>query len=100
MIALGSRSVAGAEFEEMNEGLSGYFGTDDGALVLKVSPGTPADRAGLRPGDVVLEANGLEIDSVDDLREVLVRAQRSRTRSVLIDILRQRQRQEVELRWE
>ena len=100
VISLGSRSVAGAEFEEMSEGLSGYFGTDDGALVLKVSPGTPADRAGLRPGDVVLEANGVDIDSVDDLREVLVRTQRSRTRSVLLDILRERQRQEVELRWE
>jgi hypothetical protein len=49
---------------------------------------------------VVLEANGRPIDSVDDLREVLVRTQGSRTRSVLLDILRQRQRQEVELSWE
>ena len=30
--------MAGAEFAEVNEGLSAYFGTGDGALVLQVAP--------------------------------------------------------------
>jgi predicted metalloprotease with PDZ domain len=100
VIALGSRSVAGAEFEEMNAGLASYFGTDEGALVLRVSAGTPAARAGLQPGDVVLEANEREVDSVEDLRDAVARAQRTRGRAVQLEILRRGQRHELDLEWE
>jgi membrane-associated protease RseP (regulator of RpoE activity) len=100
VIALGRRSVAGAEFEEMNEGLSRYFGTDEGALVLRVSPETPAARAGLQPGDVVLEVDEREVDSVDDIRDAVSRAQRSRSRAVQMEILREGRRRELDLSWE
>ncbi|HEX6068269.1 MAG TPA: PDZ domain-containing protein [Longimicrobiaceae bacterium] len=100
VIALGSRSVAGAEFEEMNAGLSSYFGVDRGALVLRVAPDTPAGRAGLRPGDVVLEANDREVESIADLRTAISRAQRDRPREVELEILRKGQRQSLELTWE
>ena len=100
VIALGSRSVAGAEFEEMNAGLSSYFGVDRGALVLRVAPDTPAGRAGLRPGDVVLEANDREVESIADLRAAISRAQRVRPREVELEILRKGQRQSLELSWE
>ena len=100
VITIGRRSVAGAEFEEMNPGLSAYFGTDEGALVLRVAPGTPAARAGLQPGDVVLEANDREVDSVDDLRNAVSRAQGMRPRAVQLEILRQGRRQDIDLRWE
>ena len=43
---LGRRSAAGAELAEMNEGLSAYFGGQrQGALVIEVSPESPASRA-------------------------------------------------------
>jgi S1-C subfamily serine protease len=84
----------------MNPGLSAYFGTDEGALVLRVAPGTPAARAGLQPGDVVLEANDREVDSVDDLRNAVARAQGMRPRAVQLEILRQGRRQDIDLRWE
>lgn len=100
VMALGRRSVAGAEFEEMNEGLARYFGTDDGALVLRVSPGTPAARAGLRAGDVVLEVDDRAVDSVGDIRNAVARAQGDRTRAVQLEVLREGRRQEVDLRWE
>ena len=37
--------------------------------ILSVSPGSPADGAGLRAGDVLLEMNGRPLDSFDDLVE-------------------------------
>ncbi len=42
-----------------------------GAFVRQVVPGTPADKAGVQPGDVVLAVDGRAVDSAADLRRVL-----------------------------
>ncbi|MEY2465789.1 MAG: hypothetical protein QOD03_310 [Verrucomicrobiota bacterium] len=44
---------------------------ETGMLVLTVEPGSPASRAGLREGDVIVEFNGHAIASVDDLHKQL-----------------------------
>lgn len=48
--------------------------TDRGALVVQVEPGTPAERAGIRADDVIVEAGGEQIEQVRDM----LRAIRSR----------------------
>lgn len=40
----------------------------NGALIQDVSPGGPADRAGARPGDVIVEFDAQPIKTPDDLR--------------------------------
>jgi serine protease Do len=42
-----------------------------GALVRAVEEGSPADRAGLERGDLIVQAGGLELDGVDALYEAL-----------------------------
>lgn len=42
-----------------------------GAFVGSVRPGSPAERAGLQPGDVITEVNLRPISSADDLARVL-----------------------------
>lgn len=94
---LGLRAVAGAEFAEMNPGLADYFGTDEGALVLRVAPGTPAARAGLEAGDVVVSVDGERVESIRDLRRGVGDAQR---REVELEVVRKGERREVRMRWE
>jgi serine protease Do len=48
----------------------GYTG-QDGVAVQQVVPGSPADKAGLQPGDVVLSADGKTFSSADDLRKYI-----------------------------
>jgi C-terminal processing protease CtpA/Prc len=96
-LEFGPRSLAGAEFAEMNAGLGKYFHTNEGLLTLQVAPETPAARAGLQPGDVVVEANGNRVDGVGDLRDALVRAD---GQEVKLTVLREGRRQQISVRWE
>lgn len=69
------RSVAGAEFEPLNPELAEFFeGAEEGLLCLRVVSGTPAERVGLRPGDVVVAAAGRPVAGVEELRAALRRA--------------------------
>jgi S1-C subfamily serine protease len=45
----------------------GRYPVDKGAVVVQVLSGTPADKAGLRRGDIIIEFDGKEIKSMDDL---------------------------------
>jgi S1-C subfamily serine protease len=48
-------------------------GVGAGAMVQDVTPGSPAERAGLRPGDVIVALDGRAISSMDELVSVLSR---------------------------
>ncbi|MCS7246614.1 MAG: M50 family metallopeptidase [Anaerolineales bacterium] len=43
----------------------------DRVKVMDVAPNSPAERAGLRPGDVILEVEGNRVESVEELRELI-----------------------------
>ncbi|HEU0055366.1 MAG TPA: PDZ domain-containing protein, partial [Longimicrobium sp.] len=93
----GMRGIAGAEFAEMNRDLGRYFRTDKGLLVLQVAPSTPAARAGLEGGDVVVKANGEAVETVSDLRRAFSRGDDGQVR---LEVLRQGRRREIDVRWE
>lgn len=100
-IDLGRRGVAGAEFAEVNAGLSSYFGTDSGALVIRVAPETPAARSGLQAGDVVVGVAGQPVRSIADLRRAVARSGEERNRrAVRMEILRKGQRRQLDMSWE
>lgn len=67
----GMRAVAGAELAPLNPALAEYFGATDGVLVLNAADRTPAERAGLRGGDVIVRANDTPIRSVTELRRAI-----------------------------
>jgi S1-C subfamily serine protease len=48
-----------------------HLAHDSGMLVLQVEPDSPASRAGLREGDIVVEFNGQPIAGIDDLHRQL-----------------------------
>ncbi len=64
-----SRGQLGVLIQEVNQSLAESFGLKkpEGALVASVEDGSPAAKAGLQPGDVILKFNGKEIASSADL---------------------------------
>lgn len=63
-----TRGSIGIQFRE---GLSGavnrVYGFKNGVLVQQVTPGGPADKAGLKPGDIITTIDGRAIKDGDDL---------------------------------
>jgi membrane-associated protease RseP (regulator of RpoE activity) len=73
-VFMGMRSLAGAEVAELNPGLAEYFGVAEGILVLDARESTPAARAGLLPGDVIVQVNGARASSLSDVRRIIMAA--------------------------
>jgi S1-C subfamily serine protease len=57
-----------------------------GALLAQIEPDSPAAKAGLLPGDVVIKLDGVEINGVDDLIRILDRDRIDRM--LAMDVLR------------
>ncbi|MGB9716785.1 MAG: Do family serine endopeptidase, partial [Thermodesulfovibrionales bacterium] len=83
-----TRGWLGVTIQELTPELSQKFGLDKttGALVSDVTKGSPADRAGILRGDIILEFNGREVKDVGNLRNMV--AQSKIGSQVSIKILR------------
>ncbi len=77
--------------EDLSGQLAEYFGVPDneGVLVREVRRGTPAEKAGLKAGDVILRVNGERIRTLAELREKL--RSRREEKTVRLDVLRRGQ---------
>ena len=64
-----TRGRLGVTIQEVDQSLANSFGLDSarGALVSSVENGSPAAKAGLKPGDVILKVDGADIQSSVEL---------------------------------
>lgn len=82
------RGRLGVQVETLSPQLAEYFGAKDGGvLVSGVTSGSPAEKAGLRAGDVITSIDGDRVRDYGDL----VRALRGKTGEITIGILRDKQ---------
>jgi serine protease Do/serine protease DegQ len=58
--------LAGAVFGRIDE-TSPYYGRLEGVMVLDLEQGSPAQRGGLRPGDLIVSVNRIPVSSVDEM---------------------------------
>jgi serine protease Do len=64
-----TRGWIGVSIQEITPELATSFGLEEpvGALVSAVIPGDPAEKAGIEPGDIIVEFDGKPIENVNDL---------------------------------
>jgi S1-C subfamily serine protease len=69
----GGRPRLGIDAEDIGGQLGSFFGAPDGEgiLVRNVNSGSPAEKAGLKAGDVITSFNGERVRSLGDLRQKL-----------------------------
>lgn len=87
-LSVSSAPRLGIDAEDLRGQLGQYFGAPDGegVLVREVTAGSPADKAGLKAGDVIIKLDAERVRSLSDLREKL-RAKRD-SKTVALTILR------------
>ena len=80
--------ILGINAEDLTGQLGSYFGAPNnaGVLVREVRPGTPAEKAGLKAGDVIIKIEGKEVRTLVDLRAQL--REKSNQTSVSMGVLR------------
>lgn len=60
-------SALGVEAESIDGQLAQYFGVKEGVLVRSVLKGSPAEKAGVRAGDVIMKIDDARVTSAADL---------------------------------
>lgn len=63
----------GVVVQDLSPQLADYFGVNEGVLVTSVTPGSPAERAGVKAGDVITAVDGVSVARVADLQRQLLR---------------------------
>ncbi len=92
---LGTAAV-GAAMIPLDRTLGEPYGTDYGLLVVEVGPQTPAARAGIQRGDVLIAVNGRELQSVGQLIRAV---QRDENGEVRIELIRKKAKRTVVMKW-
>jgi len=90
MVFGGGQPRLGIDAEDLSGQLGAFFGAPDGEgiLVRDVNPGSPAEKAGVKAGDVITSLNGERIRSVGELREKLSAKRDDKDRTVKLGVLR------------
>jgi|SRR5581483_3853417 len=82
-IYTGSRSaMLGVEAEALGQQLAVYFGVKDGVLVRAVIENSPAQKAGIKAGDVITRLDGMEVSAPSELSSAVRAANSKKTYSV------------------
>lgn len=63
----------GIRYHELSDQLAGYFKVEDGVLVSSVDEDSPAAKAGVKAGDVIVKLNGRKVADASDLGEEIAR---------------------------
>ena len=92
------RGWLGVVIQEVDRNLADSFGLDktQGALISQTEPGGPAEKAGLLAGDIILNFNGIEIESSSDLPHAVGIA--SPGDKVKVEVMRKGKRQTIDVK--
>lgn len=73
MLPTGGAKRLGVTVMDLTRQLADYFEARDGVVVTEVRRASPADRAGVKAGDIITDVDDVPIKAVTDLKRELDR---------------------------
>lgn len=76
----------GLRLDTLNSDIARRMNIDaeNGLVITQVTPNSPGARAGLRPGDIIIEINKQRINSVRDYEDAIKKAEREQQKVILM----------------
>jgi serine protease Do len=68
-----TRGWLGVQIQDLTTELAEYYGmdTDKGVLVVQVLEGDPAEKAGIKPNDIIIAVNGQQVETGRELSNII-----------------------------
>lgn len=87
----------GVQLTELTDQLGQYFGVtgDEGVLITEVNEDSPAEKAGLKAGDVITAINNQEVSDYGDVKETVSESEKGD--KLAVTIIRDKKTQTVEV---
>lgn len=87
----------GVSLEQLNPELSKYFGVGEGRglLVAKVMPDSPAEKAGIKVGDVIVAADGRRVETLEALTDQIQKKKKGE--KISLEIMRDKKKIKIEV---
>ncbi|MEN3033768.1 MAG: Do family serine endopeptidase [Aquificaceae bacterium] len=91
-----TRGWLGVVIQDVLPEMAESLGVKEGVLIVQIAPGSPAERTGLKVGDVVIAVNGQKVSSVRDLQFRIMRTEPGR--ELTLSIVRDKNRQDIKVK--
>lgn len=87
----------GVYLDQLNPELARFFGVEDGRglLIRSIAPKSPAEKAGLKVGDVIVGADGKKVETLEQLNGVL--QNKKKGEKLVLEVIRDKKRIKVEV---
>ncbi len=95
------RGKIGIIIQPLTPDLAEHFGVEHGVLVAKVIKDGPADKAGVKPGDVIVAVNGNPVEEPNDVQKYVMRTEPGKY--VTLTIVRDGKKEQIKVKtvpWE
>jgi serine protease Do len=92
-----SDSYIGVSIQDLNDQLGSYFGVSagEGVLITEVSKDSPAEKAGLKAGDVVIGVDRKKVESSEDLQSAIT--SKKKGDEITVNVLRNKQKLDIKV---
>jgi serine protease Do len=92
-------STLGVEAESLDNQLAEFFGVKQGVLVRSVGKETPAEKAGIKTGDVIVKVEETKVGSPREVTSA-VRAARNSSKTVNLTVVREKREMALKVTFE